>query len=268
MVPTYYTIANDIGKLLEGCDAKQVGALWSSVAIGNNEVFFEKNKSLQVSSASLIKVPIMCAILDLAAKGDFSLKDMVEAKVGDILDDSYNYDNGPRQTAIAELLFWMVANSDNTATNILVDYAGFNTLNSYFEKIGLEQTSLGRKMLDFDKISQGINNHTSLQDMHKVFCGIYNKSILDRANCEFALSVLSRQSDRMKIRRYLWESGLGYWHKSGGLDYLSHDAGIFVASNKPFFLGFVFTGTHDKEGEPKLIGTASRLVFDFYLHLN
>ncbi len=43
----------------------------------------------------------------------------------------------------------MVTHSDNTAANMLIDLLGFDYLNRTFREMGLQQTNLSRKMMDF-----------------------------------------------------------------------------------------------------------------------
>ena len=48
----------------------------------------------------------------------------------------------------------MIVSSDNTATNGVISLLGYDHVNDYCRARGLNQTSLQRKMLDFEAIAQ------------------------------------------------------------------------------------------------------------------
>ena len=54
-------------------------------------------------------------------------------------------------------------------------------------------------------------------------------------------------------------------HKPGGLDHLSHDAGIFLMKERPFYLGIFTWDGPALDGQPQqnqFIGKLSRMVYD------
>ena len=63
--------------------------------------------------------------------------------------------------------------SDNTASNKLIDILGFEYINNSFEKIGLNNTILNRKLMDFSLRQKGIENYISCSDLSLVLEKVY-----------------------------------------------------------------------------------------------
>lgn len=217
-----------------------------------------------VISASTIKVPIMMALFSKVREEKGSLQEKILVKGEEILSDSRVFEYGERMASLYELAVWMIVNSDNTATNVLISYLGMERLNSYFHKLGLRHTRLERKMLDFQAVKEGKNNFISPVD----FCRCM-ELLKSREKEDFyaalALSILKRNRDPEALCRYLYED-VKAAHKTGGLDGIEHDAGFLEAGETFYFLGvFVseFEGTEEKSREAqKLIGRISRIIFE------
>jgi beta-lactamase class A len=188
-----------------------------------------------------------------------------------ILDDTEVFDQvfgqvfgqNERRVCFEELLTWMVALSDNTSTNVLIDKFGMGLVNEYCEKIGMRDTILSRKMLDFEAAKNGNENYTTLCDQFLLFEKLVNCKILLPAFCDVALNILKKQRSSDMLLRYIWEDA-NLAHKTGGLDYLCHDAGVFFRPGEAYFLGVFLQGSDKKEGDKRLAGNISRAVFDYY----
>ncbi len=222
----------------------------------------------KVVSASIIKTPIMLAALDLVQKGKLSLDQRVAVPCQEVLEDTEVFNCGQKDCVLEELITWMIINSDNTATNILIELLGMDVINGYFESLGLKSTVLQRKMLDWGAIKAGRNNYTSAADQLLVFSKLYHKTILTPELCELALNILKRQRDYSSALRYLCAADITFAHKTGGLDHLNHDAGIFYMPGHEYYFGcFVTDAMSDTEENPvakRLIGRLSKSVSEFY----
>ena len=154
-------------------------------------------------SANIIKIPIMLSILDYLLNNNVSIESYIKINNSDILYDNKYFKNGIYQYNIEDLITWMITLSDNSSTNILIKYLGFERINEYFKKIGLKDTKLERYMLDEGTIKNGKNNYTSLDDMYKCFKYIVNKEILTGEFCDLALNILYKQEVNNQINRYI-----------------------------------------------------------------
>lgn len=221
----------------------------------------------QVVSASTIKVPVMCCALQDVLDGKLSLEQIVPIHSQDFCDDTKVFEPGYRQDfcSLWELLYWMIVSSDNTATNAVLSLLGYGHINRYCEALGLHQTCVQRKMLDFAAIAEGRNNYTSPVDQYRIYELLYHGSILNEALRGVAVDFLSRSRSFSSLQRYLPDP-VTVLHKPGGLDHLDHDAGIFLLAEHPYFLGVFTWDGPALDGEPqqqRLIGQLSRMVYDF-----
>lgn len=242
----------------------EVSVLWQ--AAGEEEPSFAWRAAQPMVSASVIKVPILLAALQQVQQGSIELSTPLQVAEKEILSDSQVFVNGPRAATLEELLTWMIILSDNTSTNVLIEWLGMAQVNEFCAAHSLAGTSLQRKMLDFAAIEAGRNNYTTAQDMRAVFFALLENQILTPQLCALALHILKKQRDTKLLPRYIWEDAV-FAHKSGGLDYLSHDAGLVQAFGKWYYLGVFVQKAPRIEGDERFAGQVSRLVFDYYTAL-
>ena len=141
---------------------------------------------------------------------------------------------------------------------------GYDHVNQYCRAIGLTQTSLQRKMLDFQAIAEGRNNYTSPADLYRVFSLLYHGEILNKPLREVAFDFLSRCRSTDALQRYIPDA-VTVLHKPGGLDHLNHDVGIFLTDDRPYYLGIFTWDGPALDGQPqqnRLIGQLSRMIYD------
>ena len=220
----------------------------------------------QVVSASTIKVALLCCALQDVMEGNLSLEQFVPIHDGDYCDDTQVFEPTYRQdgASLWEMLYWMIVSSDNTATNSVISLLCYDHVNDYCRKMGLCQTSLQRKMLDFQAIWEGRNNYTSAADLYRLFSMLYHGEILTQPLRDVALDFLSRCRHTDALQRYIPDPVV-VAHKPGGLDHLNHDAGIFLLEDRPYYLGVFTWDGPALDGEPqqnRLIGKLSRMVYD------
>lgn len=223
-------------------------------------------ENTRVVSASTIKVSILCCALQDVMDGKLSLDQPLAIAPGDFCSDTEVFEPGYRQdgASLWEMLYWMIVSSDNTATNTVISLLGYDHVNQYCRAIGLTQTSLQRKMLDFQAIAEGRNNYTSPADLYRVFSRLYHGEILNKPLREVAFDFLSRCRSTDALQRYIPDA-VTVLHKPGGLDHLNHDVGIFLTDDRPYYLGIFTWDGPALDGQPqqnRFIGQLSRMIYD------
>jgi len=218
----------------------------------------------RVVSASTIKVPIMMAVLDRVGREHLDLSTArLPLPASAILPDNRCYGYGPRDVSLRELLYWMITVSDNTSTNVIIDWMGMDALNAYCSGLGLRRTSVQRHMLDWEAVRAGRNNYISLDDFRTCFMLLRNGPALTARYRRLALEILMENRDGGSLKRYL-ATGWPVAHKSGGLDDIVHDGGIFYRPGRPYFLGVFISefnpGPDSTQAAEALIGAISRMV--------
>lgn len=234
----------------------------------NWEISF--NKDTLLPSASLVKLPIMLSCFYAVQDGRISLKDTIRLKSSDKVAGSKALEKSPSGSVftVEELLKPMIAQSDNSAANALIDFLGFDTLNAYFKKMGLKQTNLARKMLDFEERREGEENYTTAGEMAYLLERLYNDKFLNKDVSEKCLAILGQQKINDRIPKKL-PNGTLVAHKTGLERHICHDCGI-VYSQKGNFLICVLAKHENRlaKSTKKFISDISLLTYNCYRNLN
>lgn len=174
----------------------------------------EINKDIIFPSASLIKLFIAFAIEKNLYNKKVTIKESEKVQGCGVLKNL----NSNLEISVRDLIVLMLAFSDNTATNILIDLIGQDKINQKFQKVGFKDTFLGRKMMDTLAKKRGEDNYTTPQEVEKVLDILcQDKEIVD---------ILKKQGYNNKLNLYFTrEEGLEFAHKTGELKGVEHDAG-------------------------------------------
>lgn len=238
----------------------QVSILWRSL---EGETLFDFQSGRQMVSASMIKVPILTAALTRVQQGTATMPTLLPVAQADILDDSKAFETGPRNASLEELLTWMIVESDNTSTNVLIRWLSMEEINAHCAALGLRSTVLQRYMLDVEAMQQGRNNFTSAEDMYLLFAALHANRILTPELCAAALHILKKQRSANLLRRYIWQDAT-LAHKTGGLSGLCHDAGIITLNGTQWYLGVFTQNAPQEDGDQQLIGRVAHQIFNSY----
>ena len=230
------------------------------------EVLFQLREQEVLSSASVIKVPILIAILAHLEKTNGYLQQVISISDQNIVDFSVITEQQQKSATLQELLLWMTITSDNTATNECIDYLGMEKFNAYFNEIGMKNTRVQRKMMDFERQQLGFDNETTVQDMQHLFQLIYEEKLLSSEWNRIALDILCRQRSHESLKRYIVDD-VKMAHKTGGLDTVDHDVGIVFTGKRDYFIGVFITEVTDNEKAKQLIGKISEMVYNDFTNL-
>ena len=235
--------------------------------VESGRVLWALEPDTQVVSASTIKVPVLLSALEEVRQGRLSLGQTLDLPAEVLLEDSQVFEYGPTSRSLWELLYWMIVESDNTATNRVISTVGYDAINAYARDVlGLRHTVCQRQMLDWDAIAAGRNNYTSAADQFALYRKLCRGEILNPSLTAVALDMLRRQRSMDDILRYN-PYPVNFAHKTGGLDYLSHDAGVFFQPGGDWFLGIFTWDGPSAEGDDRqkqFIGRLGKAIYDTY----
>lgn len=226
-----------------------------------NRYFIQERLQEVFSSASLIKVPILIGVLNHLEHYNQDVHQEIRIASEEWVDYSVISEQHLKRSTIYELLVWMIITSDNGATNVLIDFIGMDVLNNYFRQIGLRQTKLQRKMMDFKKLERGIDNLTSANDMAHLFSRIYQQDLLSKQFSKLTIDILSRQRIHESLKRYLVDD-VKMAHKTGGLETVEHDVGIVYNGSNDYLIGVFITEVTNNEHAKQLIGRISKIAYE------
>jgi beta-lactamase class A len=201
--------------------------------IDNGRVFNLRGDT-KVRTASTIKLSILGAAFAAVAEGKanwedrITLRDEDKASGAGVLPELSAGDS----VTLRALSHLMIVMSDNTATNLLLDYFGGDYVNDWAQNFGLSNTRILRKIgggsptrasqeAEFAKFGLGVSTPreqvTLLEKMER------GEVVSPEASKEM-IGILKRQQDRNGIPRHM--GALDVANKSGALDHLRADSGI------------------------------------------
>lgn len=208
---------------------------WSVYAkdLTSNSDIASVNADAKMQSASVIKLFIMATAYDEMAKGN-----MVP-------------------TEVSSDIKLMITQSENYATNRMIDRLGFDKINNYIRSNGYTNTELNRYML---KSNANGDNYTSSKDAAKILENIYNHKCVSYEASEQMMAYLKAQQLRSKIPDGV-PSGVQTANKTGELDTVENDAAIVFKDNAPYVLVVMSSGLSDTAKARQNIVDISKIVY-------
>ncbi|HTC67045.1 MAG TPA: serine hydrolase [Candidatus Acidoferrum sp.] len=227
--------------------------------------------------ASSIKIAVLAELYQkaqLSAQGasgkgkltDLNLTDLYTVRAADLVPDSDimgGLTPGVTQITNRDLATMMVAVSDNSATNVLIDRVGMENINALFDSLGLHNTRLRRKMMDVKAAAEGRENISTPREMLTLLEKIYQGKVLDKEMTADFFKMLSTHKDSF-IPRDL-PDGLQIANKPGELEAVRNDSGIVFLQNRPYIICVMTTYlVRERDGEQAIakISAATYHLFD------
>jgi beta-lactamase class A len=222
--------------------------------------------------ASSIKIAILAELYhqsQLSAHGapnKAKLTDMYTVESSDLVADSDilgGLTPGVTRLANRDLATMMIAVSDNSAANILIDRVKIENVNAMLDTFGLHNTRLRRKMMDLQAAADDRENISTPEEMMTLLENIYRGKLLDKENTADFFKMLSTHKDSW-IPRELPDI-LQIANKPGSLEAVRNDSGIVFLKNRPYIICVMTTYlTRERDGEEAIakISAAAYSMFD------
>lgn len=133
-------------------------------------------------AASIIKLPVMTAVIEEIEKGKLSLDTRLRVNHKFTLEADDYVSKLPNRSLISvmKLMYYMIVESDNEATNMLANKIGINAVNKSAWNLGLDKTMLGHLIYpEAPRISNEFNpngsNLTCTNDMITLLRHVYDE---------------------------------------------------------------------------------------------
>jgi beta-lactamase class A len=216
--------------------------------------------------ASSIKICVLAELYRQAQQGKLKLTDLYTVNAADLVQDSDimgGLTPGVTQITLRDLATMMVAVSDNSATNVLIDRVGMDNVNAFLKAQGLRDTRLRRKMMDLKAAAEGRENVSTPNEMLNLLQALYRDEILNKEMTADFFEVLSTHKDSW-IPRDLPDD-LRIADKPGALEGVRNDSGVIFVDKRPYVLCVMTTYLHrERDGEEAIsnISLAAWRMFD------
>lgn len=216
-----------------------------------------------IKSASLIKIFIMAEAVGRIKDGELALDTEIPVAKEDIVDFSVLLFLKPRSYQLEELLRLMIVYSDNTATNVLIDFLGIDAINARIRTMGFEKTLLQRKMMDFASAKEGRENYTVPAEAAEFLQRLYDGKLLGGEYDELMLDIMKGQADEDLMRDELPDE-IPIARKTGELDCLDHDIAIVFGKETDYIYCYFGWNAVSNNEARHLLGVTSKIVYDFF----
>jgi beta-lactamase class A len=225
--------------------------------------------------ASSIKIAVLAELYHQAqesargVRGKATLKDRYVVRAADIVPDSSILGGlTPEVSSLTnrDLATIMVAVSDNSATNVLIDRVGMDNVVRLTESLGLTHTQLRRKMMDLQAAAQGRENISTPREMMELLEQLYRGKVIAPPLLDDFFNVLATNKNSW-IPRDLPED-LKIANKPGELEGVRNDSGIVFLKNRPYVICVMTTYLATERAGEEAITRISRLTFDLFDRLS
>jgi D-alanyl-D-alanine carboxypeptidase len=202
---------------------------------------FAHRSTLPMPAASLIKFPVMVEVYRQSDKGELDLRQFLELREEDKVPGAGiltpHFSPGTR-LAVGDAVRLMIAFSDNTATNLLLDKIGLGTTTDTMRTLGFPNTRLHSKVyrretsLDPDRSREFGLSSTTADDMVGLLRLLHERKLVSPTASDAMHAHLLTCDDRAKFPRFLPE-GAKVAFKTGSTEAVRTAAGILETPKGP-----------------------------------
>jgi len=239
------------------------------------------NADEPVQTASTIKLALFLEAFHQIKDGKIKLDDRIPFKPEDKVQGSglMLFMHAPAEWRFEDILTLMIIQSDNTATNLVIDHVGLKPTNERLAKMGFKNTYFYKKVfkpaegeVPADQKKFGLGK-TTAREMATLMADIMQCEVGDLGLCKKMRDILKSQLDRNKIPHYIeadsdtTEMPSAIASKSGSLDAVRADVGAVVLDGQVIVISAYTYENQDKrwipenEGE-QLIAHMSKEIVD------
>lgn len=219
------------------------------------------NADASMPAASTIKIPVMVEVFRQMSVGNVTLTQTVGLMRSDKDDGSGDLCDARPGTrySVKTLLWLMITDSDNTATNMLIRLVGRHRINVTMSELGLRRTRLGDDIrTSSSRIRYSLRS--SARDMVSLLESMARDQLVDPWSSREMLGILAGQQHNSLLPEPLPE-GLAIAHKTGSLHDTLNDVGLVYLDAEPYVIAVMTTNLPSLNSGRRFIRNVSRLAY-------
>lgn len=214
-------------------------------------------------AASTVKVLILIALARAVDDGRLSLDQRLPVGTTHKAGGSgvLNWLATGLELTLQDHAWLMIAISDNTASNVLIEAIGMPAIHDVQQSLGLVSTSLNRRFFGRQPETHDPVNIACARELTDMLAAIADGSAASTARCTWMLTLLGDQQVTDRLARHL-PDGVRFAGKSGWVQGISHDAGLLRGPGGEAAVAVMTEGFTDLYAAAAFIGTVGTAAID------
>lgn len=237
------------------------GCVLGVSVIGPDGSRFSHNGGRAFVAASTMKIPVMVELFRRIDEGRDSLeqihvlRDEDRATGGGVVKELH----AGLAFTVRDLCYLMMAISDNSTTNILIDRVGMAETNALMKRLGMAGSCLGRKVRGRPPVEGETENWAVPDEYAGLIAALFAERAASAASCAAMVGMLEKQTNDRRIARHLPKGAARprWGSKTGSLPGVVNDVGFVMTAAGPLVL-LVFCEIDDPNAGEAAIGAVAQ----------
>jgi beta-lactamase class A len=221
--------------------------------------YVDINANQIYSTASIIKIPVLIDLFKSIEANQLTIYDTMRLTPYFQADGSGHLKNRPvgESYTIDQLARFMIEESDNTATNMLISSVGsMEDVNSQIRRWGLKNTRINNWLPDIAG-----TNYSTPKDLATMLYNLDNPGFLNINSREYMVDYMSHVENNRLIQAGIDKKAL-FIHKTGDIGKMLGDAGIVFAPNgKKYICVILANRPYNSPLGKDFIQKASKMIY-------
>jgi len=237
------------------------------------------NEREHFHAASTMKTPVMIEVYKQANEGILSLDDSIEIKNSfrSIVDgspfsldpvedsDSLLYRQIGQKRTLYSLVYDMIIQSSNLATNLVIERVGAQQVTATLRSLGAMDIKVLRGVEDDKAFQKGLNNSITAYDQMLLMAKLAQGEVVNAVASAAMMEILFNQRYREIIPSKLPDE-VRVADKRGWISGLEHDCAIVeLPDGRRYVLILLSTNLRDREKAIEAMANVSRMFYDHVL---
>lgn len=249
---------------------KDAKGIWSVAVEDINEgTSFSLNGDESFYAASVIKVPIMAAVFAAAEEGGIRLGDCLPLRRDDIVGGSgvLQFMSPGIELPIYDLLTLMIIQSDNTATNMLIDLIGMEKIQAVMNELGMERSEIHHKLM-IVQANRVNSNEITASDVNVLLTRIARGECVSLHASEQMVRIMKQQQlsngliDGLPAKNTSIVGDIPDWEiagKTGSIEGIMHECALLYVRGRCIAISVLSKGCTEDEAQEMIAQIGSDL---------
>lgn len=237
----------------------QAEGTWSVVIedLDSEKAAFSIRGEKQYNAASIIKLPILAATYSMIDQEEMTLDDKVNLRQQDLVGGCgvLQHMSPGMSISVQDLLTLMIIQSDNTATNMIIDLVGKETIQQTMKQLGMKKSGFYNRLMIMP-VDRVANNTVTAGDVAKLLKTFALGQFVSVDLCQRMIAIMKNQQIHYLTTHFPNSDtdiigsapSWSYASKTGNVTGVYHDTGILYVGEKACVISILSEQVGKKAG--------------------